>query len=334
MMSTSGSGKLSLSSEKRNEASLVQAENAADGFEKNARAKNTIRAYRASWNDFVIWCDKKHLNSLPADPNTIRLYISERAGELKVGTLGHRLASIAAIHNKAGYPNPASRRVEPLKSVWAGIRREKGSRRTQKAPILRKHIRMMVDELSDCKSSEAAELRRLRDRALLLIGFGGALRRSEIAALQIEELEFDDRGVLLHVRSSKTDVFGEGEEIGIPSTGTAYCPVRALKEWIEVGGLEDGSVFRAIRHGPIVTGSLSTRTIANIVKKHAVSADLDAELVSGHSLRAGLITQAAQSGAREVDIMRHSRHKSIPVLREYVRKATVWQDNAAVKALG
>jgi integrase len=333
MKSETASGKLTISSVEI-ETSLEFAENAASSFEKNSRAKNTIRSYRSSWNDFERWCQLKGLTPLPATPNTVRLYISDKAGVLKVGTLGLRLASIAVIHNKAGYPNPASRREEPLKSVWAGIRREKGSRRTQKAPILRKHIRMIVDQLSDSRASEAAELRRLRDRALLLIGFGGALRRSEIAALQIGDLEYDDRGVLLHIRSSKTDVYGEGEQIGIPSTGTAYCPVRALKEWTEFAKIKDGNVFRAIRHGPIVTGSLSTKTIANLIKKHAGEAEMDAELVSGHSLRAGMITQAAQSGAREVDIMRHSRHKSIPVLREYVRKATVWQDNAAVKALG
>ena len=262
------------------------------------------------------------------------MYVSDRASMLKVGTLGHRLAAIAVAHKLAGHSNPTSKREEPLASVWAGIKRIKGQRKTQKTPLLEPHLRKIIKSRQGEIRSSVEELRWLRDRALLLIGFAGALRRSEIVAIDIQDLTFDDRGLRLYIPQSKTDAGGEGVEIGIPATGTSTCPVRAIRDWIDAAGLEDGKVFRAVRHGGIITESLSTRVVANLVKRCANDIGLDPESFSGHSLRSGLITQAATNGAREVDIMRHSRHKSVPVLRQYVRKATVWEDNAAAKALG
>lgn len=313
---------------------LQNAAQAAEQFARAAKAPNTKRAYRASWKDFTAWCDRHDLDSLPAAPGTVTAYIADQAATKKVGTLGHRLAAIAVAHKLKGLPNPASTRDEPLHSVWAGIKRTKGQRKTQKAPLLAQHVRAIVEAMPDDSKSKARQLRMLRDKALLLIGFGGALRRSEIAALRVEDLTFDDRGVRLYIASSKTDGGGQGEEVGVPSTGTAVCPVGALKAWLTAADIEDGMVFRAVLHGGIVTDGLSTKVVARIVKKHADRIGLDADHFGGHSLRAGLITQAAKAGAREVDIMRHSRHKSVPILRQYVRKATVWEDNAAAAALG
>ncbi len=315
-------------------ASLVSASNSAQEYAQAARSKNTKRAYRASWRDFEDWCEQVGIVALPATPETVAMYLSARALQLKVGTLGHRLAAIAVAHKVAGYPNPTSKREEPLASIWAGIKRKRGQRKTQKMPLLEAHLRKII-KLKDAETHSAiGELRWIRDRALLLVGFAGALRRSELVDIDIKDLTFDERGLRLYIPRSKTDVGGEGVEIGIPATGTATCPVRAVKEWMEAAGLDEGKVFRAVRHGGIITESLSTRVVANLVKRYAGDIGLDPGGFSGHSLRSGLITQAATNGAREVDIMRHSRHKSVPVLRQYVRKATVWEDNAAAKALG
>lgn len=319
---------------KRPPEGLQRAAERAREFAEHSRAENTLRAYRASWRDFEVWCGSHGLSALPALPETVVMYISDRADELKVGTLGHRLAAIATAHKLAGYSNPASKREEPLRSTWAGIRRMSEGRKTQKAPLLLVHLRAIMETFPDLPSSDVKRLRQLRDKALLLVGFAAALRRSEMVALRVEDLLFDDRGVRVHVASSKTDVSGEGEEIGVPATGTAICPVGALKAWLEAGGIRDGYVFRAVPHGGLVADSLSSRSVAQIVKKHAAKVGLDADSFGGHSLRAGLITQAAKAGVREVDIMRQSRHKSVPVLRQYVRKATVWEDNAAAAALG
>jgi integrase len=313
---------------------LQQAAQAAEQFARAAKAPNTKRAYRASWNDFEAWCKKHDRESLPADPATVALYISDLASIRKVGTLGHRLAAIAVAHKMKALPNPASTREEPLRSVWAGIKRTKGQRKTQKAPLLRKHLQQIMAAMPVDQHLEAGRLRALRDRALLLVGFAGALRRSELVELQVQDLTFDERGMRVYIPRSKTDVSGEGAEIGIPSTGTATCPVRAVRAWTEATGISEGLLFRAVLHGGLVTASLSTKVVARVVKKYATLIGLDADGFGGHSLRAGLITSAAAAGAQEVDIMRHSRHKSVPVLRQYVRKATVWEDNAAVKALG
>lgn len=319
---------------KRPSEGLQKAAERARMFAGLSRSENTKRAYKASWADFEAWCATEGLEALPAQQETVVLYVSDRSETLKLGTLGHRLAAIATAHKLAGYPNPASRRDEPLKSVWQGLARSKGTRKEQKEPLLRKHLEEIVECLNREASSEADHLRRLRDTALLLVGFAGALRRSELAAMQVDDLRFDDRGVRLVIQRSKTDAVGEGEWIGIPATGTALCPVRALKEWLSTSGVIEGHVFRSVRHGPIVLGSMSTRSIAKTIKKHADQVGLDSALYSGHSLRAGLITEAAQAGVAEVDIMRQSRHRSVPVLRQYVRKANVWKDNAAAAALG
>lgn len=331
-MRESGSGNIALSFETAS-GSLEEASHRASQYAQASRADNTKRAYKASWKDFERWCELKGLSALPAAPETVVMFVAERASELKIGTLGHRLAAITVAHKMSGFTNPASRREEPLQSVWRGITREVGSAKRQVEPLTKTELKQIVRRLDVEEDTEANELRRLRDRALLLVGFAGALRRSELAAVQVSDLAFDVRGVKVSIRRSKTDQEGEGEIVGIPATGTMLCPVTALVEWLEAVQIEEGLVFRSIKHGPLVLESITTRTIANIVKKHVEAIGLDPSRFSGHSLRAGLITQAAQAGVPEVDIMRQSRHKSVPILRQYVRKATVWEGNAAAKAL-
>ena len=327
------SGKIT-SPSKRPSEGLQRAAEKARIFAELSRSANTRRAYKASWTDFEAWCEHEGLESLPAHPETVVLYVSDCAEKLRLGTIGHRLAAIATAHKLAGFSNPASRREEPLRSIWQGMSRSKGSRKVQKEPLLKKHLEAIVENLDHEGLSDANWLRCARDKALLLVGFAGAFRRSELSEMKVADLRFDDRGVQILVERSKTDTTGEGQWVGVPSTGTELCPVRALREWLQVAGIDDGNVFRSIRHGPEVLDTMSTRTIANTIKKLADQVGLDPALYSGHSLRAGLITQAAQAGVAEVDIMRQSRHRSVPVLRQYVRKANVWKDNAAVAALG
>jgi len=333
MKPKTGSGKLTLSSKKQREL-LVDSAQKASEYAKAARSENTLRAYRSSWNDFENWCTKHGEMALPAVPMTVAMYLSDRADKLKLGTLGHRLAAITVAHKLRGFPNPASKREEPLQSVWKGIANKHTAAKKQVEPILKSDLKKMIAKLQKPETDTGRELRRLRDRALLLFGFAGALRRSELSAMKVNDLQSDVRGMKLSIRQSKTDQTGEGDVIGIPATGTQLCPVTAVNEWLDFAGISEGNVFRSIRHGPVVLESVSTKSIANIIKKHVAAAGLDPTFYSGHSLRSGLITQAAQQGASELDIMRHSRHRSVPVLRQYVRKATVWQDNAAVKALG
>ena len=327
------SGKIT-SPSKRPSEGLQRAAEKARIFAELSRSNNTRRAYKTSWADFEAWCEQEGLGALPARPETVVLYVSDRADDLKLGTIGHRLAAISTAHKLAGYPNPASRREEPLRSIWQGMARAKGSRKEQKEPLLKKHLEVMVEELDRSCSSEANWLRNARDKALLLVGFAGAFRRSELSTMKVDDLRFDERGVQILVERSKTDTAGEGQWVGIPATGTELCPVRALRDWLQSARIEEGYVFRSVRHGPVVLDAMSTRTIANTIKKLAEQVGLDPNMYSGHSLRAGLITQAAQAGVAEVAIMRQSRHRSVPVLRQYVRKANVWKDNAAAAALG
>ncbi len=227
------SGKIT-SPPKRPSEGLQRAAEKARIFAELSRSDNTRRAYKASWADFEAWCEQEGLEALPARPETVVLYVSDRADDLKLGTIGHRLAAISTAHNLAGYPNPASRREEPLRSIWQGMARVKGSRKEQKEPLLKKHLEVMVEELDRSCSSEADWLRNARDKALLLVGFAGAFRRSELSTMKVDDLRFDERGVQILVERSKTDTAGEGQWVGIPATGTELCPVRALRDWLPV----------------------------------------------------------------------------------------------------
>jgi integrase len=296
----------------------------ASDYLKKAKAPNTRKAYRADWSDFEVWCKHYARPSLPATPETVAYYLADQSQYLKVSTLERRLATISEAHKAAGL-EPPTRHVQ-VRLVWAGIKREKGTAQAHMKPALTRHLRAMVAHLPD-------SLMGCRDRALLLLGFAGAMRRSELVGLAVSDLALTDEGLVVHVRKSKTDQTGAGRKLGIPFGSNAEtCPVRAVQAWLDESRLDDGPLFRAVsRAGLVGERQLSDRVVANVVKRSLVAAGKSARRYAGHSLRAGLITQAAMAGVSERAIQDQSGHKSLLVLRRYIRDGSLFRENAAGK---
>ncbi|MAS53160.1 MAG: integrase [Pimelobacter sp.] len=323
---------------------LRPAAGAARAFAEQAKAENTKRAYRADWRCFRSWCGERGLDALPADPRTVTLYVADKAAPsdgsapLKVSTLERRLSAISQAHRMSGLPSPASTREEPLHSVWAGLVRTKGRAKDKVAPALTPDVVAMVEALPTVElldGSRQLTTAAKRDRALLLVGFAGALRRSELAALTVADLGFGADGMRLRLRRSKADQEGEGATLGLHyGDRPLSCPVRAVQDWIRHIAITEGPVFRSVdRHGNVSDRALDSGSVARIVKRAASRAGLDPAAYSGHSLRAGFATQAARAGAHERAIMRHTRHKSERVLREYIRDGQLFDENPS-DALG
>ena len=304
-------------------ALLPELEQEARRYANQAKAENTKRAYRAAWADFTTWCEAQGLASLPAEPRTVGLYLTHRAESLKTSTLQLRLSAISQAHRLAGHT--LNTRHPYIKEVWAGIRREKGTAKQGKAPLMTEDVRCMVATLPE-------SLLGLRDRALLLVGYAGAFRRSELVGLDVEDVEFSNNGLVINLRRSKTDQEGKGEVKGIPfGFRPETCPSRALAAWLDAAKIESGPIFRSItRHGHI-QGRLSGRGLAKIIKRTAQAAGLDPARFSGHSLRAGFATQAAANGAQEWAIMNQTGHKRRDTLDRYIRQGNLFRQNAAAQ---
>lgn len=262
---------------------------------------------------------------LPADTMTIARYITYLADmeQRKTSTIQRRLSAINQKHRQNGFI-PISTRDEPLHSVWEGIRRVKGTAQQGKAPVTIDDMRAMVDSLP-------VGLLGVRDRALLLVGFAGAFRRSELVGLNAEDMEFTRDGLIVHLRKSKTDQEGQGRKIGIPyGSNTDTCPVRAVQSWMDDGDIATGPLFRSVnRHGHIQQGRLSDKAVALVVKRCAKAVGLDEARYAGHSLRAGLATSAAIAGVSEHSIMAQTGHKSVGMVRRYIRDGNLFRNNAA-----
>jgi integrase len=306
------------------------AERARD-FAERARATSTRRAYRHDWRHFSAWCDEHGLPALPAAPETVALYLADLAGRPeperpKVATLARRLAAIARAHRDAGADSPVRR--APADIVWRGIRRELGAAPAGKTPLLTADVRRMVEYLPD-------GLAGARDRALLVIGFAGAFRRSELVALDVADVRRGPHGLTIVIRRSKTDQEGHGRLVGLPAGAHALtCPVRAYTDWLAIGGITRGPVFRPVtRYDTLRSTRLTDQSVALIVKRAAVGAGLDPAPYGGHSLRAGLATAAAQAGVGERAIMAQTGHRSVLMVRRYIREGSLFRDNAAA-ALG
>jgi integrase len=235
------------------------------------------------------------------------------------------MATISEAHRAKGYESPIQTTV--VRSTWQGIRREKGIATAGKEPALIDHLRTMVDHLPKDK------LISTRDRALLLVGFAGAMRRSELVGLDCEDVVDTEDGLVVNIRRSKTDQYGSGRKIGIPFGSTPMtCPVRAYRAWIKETGIAEGPLFRAVdRHGNVSETRLSDQTVARVVKRALKAAGKEAEKFAGHSLRAGLATQAAMGGASERSIQDQTGHKSLIILRRYIRDGNLFRENAAAK---
>ncbi|SFM43217.1 site-specific integrase [Nitrosomonas communis] len=276
---------------------------------------NTLRAYHDDLQHFQNWG-----GTLPATPDQITFYLAHYAQELTIATLTRRLASLSKIHKIKQWPNPIS--TELVRSTFRGIRNQHGVKQRQVAPAIKEDIVAMAANLQGIKG--------IRDKALLLIGFAGAFRRSELASLQVSDIEFVQQGVLIHLRRSKTDQAGQGRKIAIPYARGILCPVIALREWLQHSGITEGPIFRNInRHGQIGTQMISPQSIALVIKERAKVAGLDFTQYSGHSLRAGLVTSAAQAGVSSWKIRQQTGHKSDAMLQRYIRDANIFTDNAA-----
>lgn len=289
-----------------------------------SKAENTKRGYRADWADFTAWCEKYRRVPLPALPETVAYYLADRSQELKTSTLERRLVTISEAHHTAGFESPT--RSAQVKLVWAGIRREKGTAQAHQKPTLTKHIRAMLEHLPD-------KLLSVRDRALLLLGYAGAMRRSDLVGLDVTDVALGDEGLVILIRKGKTDPIRQGRKIGIPfGEHEETCPVRAVLNWIEEAEIEEGPLFRSVnRHGHVMETRLSDRAVAIVVKRSLVAAGKSARGFAGHSLRAGLATQAAMNGVSERAIQDQTGHKSLAVMRRYIRDGSLFRENAAAK---
>jgi site-specific recombinase XerD len=304
-------------------SALQDAAGRAADYARAAHAANTRRAYQADWRDFARWCEEAEVTALPAEPATIGTYLADRAATRTVATLARRLAAISTAHRLAGHH--LDTRHPAIRTVMQGIRRTHGTAPRRANPIRTSMLRALLDTCGTKKLIDR------RDRALLLLGLASALRRSELAALTVANVDFVAEGVKLDVARSKTDQEGAGQFVGVVATGSETCPVAALRAWLEIAGITEGAVFRAInRHGRIAN-RLSDRAIALIVKRRAAAASLDPTAHSAHSLRAGCATEAAARGVEERDIGRHTRHHSIPVLRGYIRAGSLFVSNASAR---
>ncbi|MDP9419478.1 MAG: tyrosine-type recombinase/integrase [Actinomycetota bacterium] len=308
-------------------ARLEQLAEQAGRYVDAAKAEATIRAYRSDWAEFSAWADHRGLVALPATPETVALYLVELAEVAKASTIARRLSSISQAHRAAGHPSPtASARVQ---AVATGIRRVHGAGVDQAAPITVGLLRRMLEVVPP-------GLGGTRDRALLLVGFAGALRRSELVALAAEDLDEVDEGVVVTITKSKTDQEGAGRSIGVPyGSNLLTCPVRALDAWMQTARISSGPVFLPVdRHGrldPGRRGRLSPVAVNRLIKTYAARIGLDPDHYGAHSLRAGLATSAAEAGVSERAIMNQTGHRSLPVMRGYIRSGTLFKENAAAQ---
>ena len=295
-------------------------------FIAEAKAENTRRAYRSDWRHFERWCAEQGLASLPARPETVTLYLTALAQNHKPASLSRKLTSISKAHEAAGFPSPASMQHAVVSQAMQGIRRTLGTAQPGKEPLLTADLIAMLDVLDQGLSG-------IRDRALLLMGFAGGFRRSELADLETEDVKETEEGLVIRLRRSKTDPEGKGAMVALPyGLLPATCPVRSYRAWISAASITTGPVFRAIdRHARLGSGRLDAGSIARIVKRTAAAAGLDPARYAGHSLRAGFATQAFLNGAAEVSIMRQTRHKSLNTLRKYIRDRSLFRDNPAAK---
>ena len=293
-------------------------------FARHSKAESTLRGYRADWRDFCAWCERNGQRALPASPESVAAYIAECAGRLKVGSIQRRLNAIAEAHKATGLDSPTSSGM--VRNTLKGIKRTLGTAAEQKVPALTADIRAMV-EATD------AGLIGARDRAIVLLGFAGAFRRAEIVGLNAADLAFGRDGLTITLRRSKTDQEGQGRRVGIPyGSNPDTCPVRTVQEWLESAGISEGPLFRSInRHGRVLAGGLSAIDVARVVKKLAERAGLDPAKYAGHSLRAGHATSAAASGASERSIMNQTGHRSVQMVRRYIREGSLFRENSAGK---
>lgn len=297
----------------------------ATGYALAEKSENTRRAYRADMKSFAGWCDSVGRCALPASAETCGVYFAALADAgLKVSTIQRRAAAISYAHRLAGEATPLG--LEAVKAVLRGVRRVRGVAAIAKAPLTADLVARVVRKLPDTLAGK-------RDRALIVLGFAAALRRSELVSLDISDVSRNGDGVFLHIRRSKTDQDGRGADIAVPN-GARLKPVEALDAWLAAAGVVDGPLFREVsRHGRVGAKALSAQSVALIVKRAAKAANLDPKLFAGHSVRSGFVTSALASGADMFKIMDVTRHRRVETLRVYDRRGKAFDSHAGKKFL-
>ena len=283
---------------------------------RNSKSTNTLRAYQSDYNDFSLFCSKNGFQVMPTQPKILALYITHLASYSKYSTLKRRLASISILHKSKGHYIDTKHPI--IIENLMGIKRTNGSNQKGKKPLLINDLKLLIKAIDESKEKD---IRKIRDKALVLIGFSGGFRRSELVDIEYEDIEFVEEGVKIFVKRSKTDQSGEGMTKAIPYFDNVnFCPVKALNKWVEEAELKDGKIF-----------NISDKSVALIIKKYANYAGLDAHKYAGHSLRSGFATSTAESGAEERNIMAMTGHKSTEMVRRYIKEANLFKNNALNK---
>ena len=282
---------------------------------KNSKAHNTLRAYQADFKDFTKFCLKNGFNSMPSDPKIIALYLTHLSSFSKFSTLKRRLASIKVIHRLKGHYIDTKHPI--IAENLMGIKRKMGVKQTSKKPILINDLKLIINVIN----KDENEYKKLQNKALILIGFAGGFRRSELVSIEYEDIEFVNEGVKILVQRSKTDQTGLGMMKAIPYfQNKIYCPVTSLRDWISYSKISDGKIFK-----------ISDKTVALTIQKYALLAGLDKTKYAGHSLRSGFATSTAETGADERSIMAMTGHKTTQMVRRYIQEANLFKNNALNK---
>ena len=296
---------------------------------QSSKANNTVRAYKSDFNDFGLFCAQNGFKSLPSEPKIVSLYLTHLSTrDIKMSTLKRRLVSIGVIHKLKGHYLDTKHPII-IENIM-GIKRRKGSIQKGKKPLLINSLKMIINVIDEYNKLDIVKL---RDRSIILMGFSGGFRRSEIVSLNYDDLDFVPEGLKINLKRSKTDQFGEGSVKGLPYfDNTQYCPVLSLKNWLQVSNINSGPLFRRFSKGSKLSENrLTDQTVALLIKKYLKLAGIDNKNYSGHSLRSGFATTAAESGAEERSIMAMTGHKSTEMVRRYIKEANIFKNNALNK---
>ena len=292
---------------------------------QSSKANNTVRAYKSDFKDFGLFCAKNGFKSLPSEPRIVSLYLTYLSTkDSKISTLKRRVVSIGVIHRLKGYYLDM-KHPSIIENIM-GIKRRKGSIQKSKKPILINNLKQLINVIDE-KNNE--DIKKLRDRSIILIGFSGGFRRNEIVSLDYEDLDFVEEGLKIQIRRSKTDQFGEGSVKALPYFDSSkYCPVISLKNWIKISKISAGPLFRRfVKGSKLSKNRLTDQTVALLIKQYLQLAGIDSKNYSGHSLRSGFATSAAESGAEERSIMDMTGHKSTEMVRRYIKEANLFKNN-------
>ena len=296
---------------------------------QNSKASNTVRAYKSDFKDFGLFCVQNGFKNLPSDPKIVSLYLTHLSTkEVKLSTIKRRLVSIGVIHKMKGYYLDTKHPV--IVENLMGIKRRKGTVQKGKKPILINELKKILKVIDE---QNIQDIKKLRDKSIILIGFSGGFRRNEIVSLDYEDLDFVHEGLKITVKRSKTDQFGEGSIKALPYfEDSVYCPVTILQRWLNISKISKGSLFRRFSKGSKLTNDrLTDQTVALLIKDYLNIAGIDSKNYSGHSLRSGFATSAAESGAEERSIMAMTGHKSAEMVRRYIKEANLFKNNALNK---